>query len=152
LIAGNVLDEPSTLPSNCYDVILLKHFLDRCMWNATQTIQILKSCHAALVQSSGIFIIAEAVLPDIGAASNADRDNSHSDKVDSSSSSTDDAAAAASAASLSLSMDAMYMMVGREGQRTLQEWRDVAQASGFVIEHVQHTHIPSCSILQLRKK
>jgi precorrin-6B methylase 2 len=132
LIAGNVLDQPSTLPSDC-DVILLKHFLDRCMWNETRTVQILQSCHDALLPS-GIVVIAEAVLPDIGAVTTAAAD------------------AATCAASLSLSMDAMYMMVGREGQRTLQEWRDLAHASGFVISTLQHTNVPSCSILVLRKK
>lgn len=123
MIPGNIFD-PATIP-DC-DAILMKHFLDRCMWDDDESIQILKSCYGALTDQGGILIIAEAVLPDFGRV-NADN-------------------------TLQLSMDALYMLVGREGQRTQADWKHLADASGFEIERIEFTNVPSCSLVILKKQ
>lgn len=123
LVPGNVFD-PTTIPP-C-DVILMKHFLDRCMWDDDETITILKSCYNALHDINGIVIIAEAVLPDYGTVNS---DNS-----------------------LQLSMDALYMLVGRAGQRTVTEWKHLADASDFKIDRIEFTSVPSSSLIILKKR
>jgi isoliquiritigenin 2'-O-methyltransferase len=120
-LPGNIFDV-ATIPS-C-DVILMKHFLDRCMWNDNETIQILLNCHCAL-NPNGRLIIAEAVLPSYGTVS---EDNS-----------------------FPLYMDALYMLVGREGQRTESEWATLARQSSFKIKYIQQTRVPSCSLIVLEK-
>mmetsp|Transcript_23168 Transcript_23168/g.54951 ORF Transcript_23168/g.54951 Transcript_23168/m.54951 type:complete len:578 (-) Transcript_23168:11-1744(-) len=133
LVKGDVFDT-TTIPSNC-DTIIMKHFLDRCMWSQDETIQILQSCHAALTTSSEAptqsspkrVIIAEAILPDYGQVTSQNNQ-------------------------LSLYLDGMYSIVGRERQRTLREWTNLATTTGFVVESVHHTNVPSCSILVLRIK
>ena len=132
LVKGDVFDT-TTIPSNC-DTIIMKHFLDRCMWSEDETIQILQSCHTALAKSSHVstrsttkrVIIAEAILPDYGQVTSQNQ--------------------------LPLYLDGMYSIVGRERQRTLREWTDLATTAGFVVESVHHTNVPSCSILVLRVK
>jgi isoliquiritigenin 2'-O-methyltransferase len=121
-IPGNVFDV-ATIPS-C-DVILMKHFLDRCMWNDRDTIQILMNCHRAL-NPNGTLIIAEAVLPSYGTVT---EDNS-----------------------FPLFMDALYMLVGRESQRTETEWMTLARQSSFKIKYIQPTATPSCSLIVLGKQ
>lgn len=130
LVAGDVFDT-DTIPQ-C-DTILMKHFLDRCMWTEQETIDILKSCQKALSRSysadnekGGKLIIAEAVLPDYGKVT---ADNQ-----------------------LPLYLDALYALVGRKGQRTRQEWECVALAAGFEVDYVQHTNVPSCSLIMLTIK
>jgi SAM-dependent methyltransferase len=118
---GNILDL-STIPS-C-DAILMKHFLDRCMWSEDETIQILRNCHDAL-RPGGTLVIAEAVLPNHG---NATPDNY-----------------------LPLYMDALYMLVGREGQRTEIEWETLAREASFSINQITQTSVPSCSLIELTK-
>ena len=124
LVKGNILDS-STIPS-C-DVILLKHFLDRCMWDEEQSIDILKSCHQALSPSDpdSKVIIAETVVPDIG-----ETDPNQN---------------------IPLYMDALYMVVGRERQRTKSEWQDLANKSGFQVDSITATNSPTCSIIVLTK-
>jgi hypothetical protein len=122
LVPGNIF-EPTTIP--LCDAILMKHFLDRCMWDDDETIKILKSCYGALHDKNGIVVIGEAVLPDYGKI-NADN-------------------------SLELSMDALYMLVGREGQRTETEWKRLAKASGFEIDRIVATNVPSSSLIILKK-
>ncbi len=121
LIGGNVFDITS-IPS-C-DVILLKHFLDRCMWDESETKQILETCHRVL-PNDGHVILAEAVIPDPGDEREDNR--------------------------LQISLDALYMLVGRERQRTESEWRTIAKLAGFQITEIINTKSPSCSLIILRK-
>lgn len=121
--AGDVMD-PSTIPTGC-DIVLLKHFLDRCMWTEEQTVEILQNCHGAL-DPTGTLVIAEAVLPAHGQVSeNGD---------------------------LSLQMDALYMLVGRESQRTETDWQALASKSSFEIQEIKKTNVPSCSLIILKKQ
>jgi hypothetical protein len=142
LVGGNVMD-PSTIPT-C-DTILLKHFLDRCMWTEEETVQVLRSCHAALRNDAGgRVIIAEAVLPNIGdygASKTSDvKNNNHSISIPTTTAAT------------TLSMDALYMLVGREGQRTAAEWDQLASRAGFRIERITPTSVPSCYLLVLEQQ
>lgn len=121
-VKGDILDEAS-IPDA--DVILLKHFLDRCMWDEDQTIQILKTCFAK-IPDDGKVILAEAVIPDF------------EDVKDS--------------PSIEVSLDALYMIVGRERQRTRSEWRHLIHASGFNIEEIIRTSSPTCSLVLLSKE
>lgn len=121
-VSGDVFD-PLTIPT-C-DVILMKHFLDKCMWNDDETIQILQNCYGRL-SDDGLLIIAEAVLPSYGDA--LDDENA-----------------------MPLYMDALYMLVGREGQRRESEWITLARQSSFKIDCIKRTHVPSCSLILLRK-
>lgn len=108
-------------------MILLKHFLDRCMWDEEETVDILKNCHAALCQD-GLLVVAEAVLPDVGETKQIFDQKS-----------------------IPLCMDALYMLVGREGQRTKGEWEDIASQANFEIQQTVTTQMPSCSLLVLQK-
>jgi SAM-dependent methyltransferase len=118
-VPGDVLNA-ATIPS-C-DVLVMKHFLDKCMWTDDETIQILKNCHGAL-NKNGTLVIAEAVLPSYGEVS---EDNS-----------------------MPLYLDALYMLVGREGQRTEAEWETLAHQSSFEIKQMKKTNVPSCSLIVL---
>ncbi len=122
LIGGDVFDMTS-IPS-C-DVIILKHFLDRCMWDESETQQILETCFRVLPKD-GHVILGEAVIPDPG----DERDDNR----------------------LQLSLDALYMLVGRERQRTESEWRNIAQLAGFHIAEIIYTKSPSCSLIILQKQ
>lgn len=122
LVPGDMLDA-STIPS-C-DAIIMKHILDRSMWNEQESIQILKSCHDA-VPSDGIVIIAEAVLPDIGKVNIENQ--------------------------MPLFMDAFYVLVGRGGQRTQMEWSQLVAEAGLQIESFKFTSSPTCSIVVLSKR
>jgi len=135
LVSGNVLS-PDTIP-DC-EVILLKHFCDRCMWFDDQTVEILRSCKTALQRSGQInprtdelqprrkLVIADAVLPDCG---NINEQNE-----------------------LSLYMDTMYMLVGRERQRTRSEWKALGEAAGLRLSGIIETGVPSCSLIVLEPK
>lgn len=132
LIPGNVLDS-DTIP-DC-EVILMKHFCDRCMWFDDQTIEILRSCKTALQRSANNavesttrrkIVIADAVLPDCGKINEANQ--------------------------LPLYLDAMYMLVGRERQRTRSEWKALAEAAGLTLSGVIDTGVPSCSLIVLEPK
>jgi hypothetical protein len=94
------------------------------MWSEDETIQILRNCHDAL-RPGGTLVIAEAVLPNHG---NATPDNY-----------------------LPLYMDALYMLVGREGQRTEIEWETLAREASFSINQITQTSVPSCSLIELTK-
>ena len=133
MVPGNVFDS-QTIPS-C-DVILMKHFCDRCMWTDEETVQILKSCSSALAMDgdadSGKIIIADAVLPDIGYnTQDAVNDNEQQ---------------------LTLYLDALYMLVGRERQRTKMEWEKLANLSNLNLISVHSTNVPSCSMIVMEKK
>ena len=129
LVAGNVLD-PDTIP-DC-EVILMKHFCDRCMWFDDQTIEILRSCKTALQRSGNNskvrrkIVIADAVLPDCGRIDETNQ--------------------------LPLYLDAMYMLVGRERQRTRSEWKSLAEAAGLSLSGVIDTGVPSCSLIVMEPK
>ena len=123
LIGGNILD-PSSVPP-C-DVILMKHFLDRCMWTEEETIRILQTCHGRIPQD-GHVILGEAVIPDFGQA----REGKNRMQV---------------------SLDALYMLVGRERQRTESEWRLITELAGFQVEEIIHTSSASCSLIVLTKR
>jgi len=134
LVPGNVMD-PDSVP-DC-EVLLMKHFCDRCMWFDDQTVEILRSCAAVLERSHRNapedapvvrrkLIVADAVLPDCGT-------------VDSSN-------------DLPLYMDAMYMLVGRERQRTRSEWKALAEAAGLRLAEIVDTGVPSCSLIVLEPK
>jgi len=138
LVPGNVMD-PETIP-DC-EVLLMKHFCDRSMWFDDQTVEILRSCATVLQRSHRSssnsssssnttvrrkLIVADAVLPDCGAI---DESNV-----------------------LPLYMDAMYMLVGRERQRTRSEWKALAEAAGLQLAEVIDTGVPSCSLIVLEPK
>lgn len=122
LVGGDILNA-STVPSS--DVIIMKHFLDRCMWDEEQTIAILKTCHDK-IPYDGTLILGEAVIPDFSKAKPSSR--------------------------LEISLDALYMLVGRERQRTESEWRKLAAASGFKIEERVKTSSPTCSLIVMKKQ
>ena len=103
----------------------MKHFLDRCMWNETETIGILQTCHDKIPQN-GCIVLAEVVIPDFRQAP--------------------------SERCIDVALDAMYMLVGRERQRTEAAWTSFALSSGFVIEEIIRTMSASCSLIILRKK
>ncbi len=124
LIEGDVL-EPSTIPS-C-DVIFMKHFLDRCMWKDEETVKILKSC-ADVIPNDGLIILGDAVIPSI--------DTVHESQCD------DD---------MLLSLDAFYMLVGRDRQRTVREWKFLAQRASLKVARII-PGFPSCYLLVLCKK
>lgn len=121
LIGGSIFD-PSSIPQ-C-DVILMKHFLDRCMWDEKQSVEILQTCHSVL-PPDGIVLIGEAVVPDVAKADDSNQ--------------------------LQLYMDALYLIVGRERQRTESEWANLASKAGFQIEKVTATSSPSCYMIVLTK-
>ena len=132
LVPGNVLDS-NTIP-DC-EVILMKHFCDRCMWFDDETIEILCSCKRALQRSEQNaplsttrrkIVIADAVLPDCGRINDTNQ--------------------------LPLYLDAMYMLVGRERQRTRSEWKALATAAGLTLSGVIDTGVPSCSLIVLEPK
>jgi len=133
LVPGNVLD-PNTIP-DC-EVILMKHFCDRCMWFDDQTVEILRSCKTVLERSGSNsqhqqqhpqpprrILIADAVLPDCGTIDASNQ--------------------------LPLYLDAMYMLVGRERQRTRSEWEALASSAGLRLSTVINTGVPSCSLIVL---
>lgn len=122
MVPGNVFD-PNTIPP-C-DVILMKHFCDRCMWNEAETVDILRSCSSALSQN-GTIVIADAVLPDCGLVNETNE--------------------------LALYLDALYMLVGRERQRTKKEWEKLADLADLDIICVESTNVPSCSLIVLEKR
>lgn len=132
LVAGDVFNA-SSIPKG--DIFLMKHFLDRCMWSEDETVQILKNCRQSFFDPGKNaspsnyhqhLIIAEAVLPDVGAL-----DDSTPSQV------------------TSLHMDALYSLVGRERQRTLAEWKLLAQEAGWQIVSLASGLVPSCSVLVL---
>lgn len=134
LVPGNVMD-PDTIP-DC-EVILMKHFCDRCMWEDDQTIEILRSCKTVLQRSGNNIspseestrrkiVIADAVLPDCGRIDETNQ--------------------------LPLYLDALYMLVGRERQRTRSEWKNLAEEAGLTLSGVIDTGVPSCSLIVLEPK
>ena len=107
------------------DVIFMKHFLDKVMWDEEQTIQILSSCRDAL-PDGGQVIIAEAVLPD-------------------------DCSSTTGTNRLHLFIDVLFLLVGREAARTESEWNDLAEKAGLRVDWVTATSAPSCYIIVLSK-
>lgn len=140
LVPGNVLD-PDSIP-DC-EVILMKHFCDRCMWYDDQTVEILRSCTTVLQRSAAKadapslvrrkIVIADAVLPDCGSL----HDTSSTNQLQ---------------LELPLYLDAMYMLVGRERQRTRSEWKALANEAGLTLSGVIHTGVPTCSLIVLEPK
>jgi hypothetical protein len=124
----------------------MKHFCDRCMWTDEETVQILKSCSSALIDTdtdtgtgtgtgtAGKIIIADAVLPDVGYNTQEDAVNNNEQQQ------------------LALYLDALYMLVGRERQRTKMEWEKLASLSNLNLVSVHSTNVPSCSIIVMEKK
>jgi len=121
LVGGDIFD--GNLPP-C-DVIFMKHFLDRCMWNEEQTVKILQSCHDAL-PSNGQLIIAEAVLPD-------------------------DAENATGTNRLHLFIDVLFLLVGRDAARTESQWTMLVEKAGLKIDRITATASPSCYMIVLSK-
>lgn len=121
LFGGDIFQ--GDLPS-C-DVIFMKHFLDKVMWDEKQTIQILSSCRDAL-PDGGQVIIAEAVLPD-------------------------DCSSATGTNRLHLYIDVLFLLVGREAARTESEWSDLAEKAGLRVDWITATSAPSCYIIILSK-
>ena len=107
------------------DVIFMKHFLDKVMWDEMQTIQILSSCRDAL-PDGGKVIIAEAVLPD-------------------------DCSRATGTNRLHVYIDVLFLLVGREAARTESEWSDLAEKAGLRLDWITATSAPSCYIIVLSK-
>ena len=132
LIGGNIFDDVSTLPNDC-NVILMKHFLDRCMWDEKETLLILQTCYNLLPSNSGSnrLVLAEAVIPDPG---------------------PNDDVTTTSQRKMQLTLDALYMFVGRERQRTKTEWITLVSKANFALDEIIHTELPTCSLLVLHKK
>ncbi len=129
LRGGNVMDAAS-LPK-C-DVVFMKHFLDRCMWTEEETVKILETCSSLIPDEDGMIILGEAAIP-----SAADHDKMNkSDK----------------ARDLPIALDALYLLVGRERQRTEKEWESLAKRANLVLDQVIQTGSPSCHLLVLRKR
>ena len=124
LIEGDVM-KPSTIPP-C-DVIFMKHFLDRCMWTEEETVNILKTCSNIISGSNGMIILGEAVIPS-GRNEEANEEG------------------------IRLSLDALYMLVGRERQRTRFEWKDLAERANLQISEIIATSSASCYVLVLTNK
>jgi hypothetical protein len=122
-VAGDLFDA-STVPTDC-DAIFMKHIVF-CEFDDDRSMAILRVCHEVL-PVDGCVIIAEAVLPDLGAA-------------------------ASTSSRLQLTVDVMMMMAGREAAKTRQEWAGIATEAGFDLDSVTETHVPTCCILVLRKK
>ena len=129
LISGDIMDS-TTLPK-C-DVVFMKHFLDRCMWTEEETVTILKTCSEMIPDHEGMIILGEAVIPSAG----TDFTTSSSSKV------IDE---------MPLALDALYMLVGRERQRTEMEWKSLVKRAGLVLDEIIYTQSPSCYILVLKK-
>lgn len=127
LIEGNVMDI-STLPK-C-DVVLMKHFLDRCMWTEEETVKILRTCSRIIPSDEGMIILGEAVMPSVDTTS---EEVSEQDEMP-------------------LSLDALYMLVGRERQRTEMEWKSLAEKANLILDRIIKTPSPSCYILVLKKR
>lgn len=125
LIQGDIM-KPSTIPK-C-DVIFMKHFLDRCMWTEQETVDILKTCAEAVSSGLGMVILGEAVIP-----SAIDESLVHESYEE----------------ELSLSLDSLYMLVGRERQRTKLEWKWLAEKANLTLNDVIFTSSPSCSLIIL---
>ena len=94
------------------------------MWDEKQSVEILQTCHSVL-PPDGIVLIGEAVVPDVAKADDSNQ--------------------------LQLYMDALYLIVGRERQRTESEWANLASKAGFQIEKVTATSSPSCYMIVLTK-
>lgn len=125
LIEGDVL-KPSTIPP-C-DVIFMKHFLDRCMWTEEETIKILKTCSKIISGSpNGMIVLGEAVIP----SAKSEEGNEEG---------------------IRLSLDALYMLVGRERQRTSFEWKELAERANLEFSEIVPTSSASCYILVLKNK
>ena len=107
------------------DVIFMKHFLDKIMWDEKETILILSSCRDAL-PDDGQIIIAEAVLPD-------------------------DCSSASGTNRLHLYVDVLFLLVGREAARTESEWNSLAEKAGLRVDWITATSAPSCYIIVLSK-
>ena len=140
LIGGDIFADLSTLPNDC-NVILMKHFLDRCMWNDKETLQILHTCYKLLppANEKNCLVLAEAVIPDPGSFqdSNGDKINDPVFQMQ---------------RKMQLTLDAIYMYVGRERQRTRSEWVALANEANFVLDEIIHTGLPTCSLLVLHKE
>lgn len=121
LIGGDVFD-PSSLPSS--HVIIMKHFLDRCMWTEEQTVKILQICRDK-IPTDGQIILVEAVIPDFGRVTTENR--------------------------MEVAMDALYMIVGRERQRTLAEWRTLTVRANLNIKDIIRTTSASSSLIILSR-
>ena len=93
------------------------------MLTETETECILKTCYNAL-PNDGVIIIFDAVIPD---------------------------AREEEGKAIQLSLDFLYMLVGRERQRTKEEWRVLVEKTGLTIDEVIDTHIPTCSAIVLTK-
>jgi hypothetical protein len=124
LIEGDVM-KPSTIPQ-C-DVIFMKHFLDRCMWNESESVEILKTCSDAVSHKHGMIILGEAVIP----------------------SANDDYTISRANRGTRLSMDALYLLVGRERQRTSLEWKKLAEKANLNLSAIIPTSSPSCYLIVL---
>ncbi len=124
LIEGDVM-KPSTIPQ-C-DVIFMKHFLDRCMWNESESVEILKTCSDAVSSKDGMIILGEAVIPSMN----------------------DDCKISGADRGTRLSMDALYLLVGRERQRTSLEWKKLAEKANLNLNAIIPTPSPSCYLIVL---
>jgi hypothetical protein len=145
LIEGDIMD-PSTIP--VCDVIFMKHFLDRCMWSEEETVEILKTCAMAVSNDNnnnndddnnnrgGMIILGEAVIPSTGASSSISNELFNGNNED----------------EILLSLDALYMLVGRERQRTIFEWERLAERANLKVNEIIPTSSPSCYIIILTTK
>jgi len=152
LIEGDVM-KSETIPS-C-DVIFMKHFLDRCMWTEEETVQILETCSNSLLDDeNGMIILGEAVIPDRSSCTSTtpcnDNDNANDKKyVDQNTSSL--FTFSQDEKEILFALDALYMLVGRERQRSVTEWILLANKASLQVKEIIPTLSPSCYLIVLKK-
>merc|ERR1712066_577351 len=103
------------------DVMLLKHILRD--WNDEDAVRILKSCGEAITED-GQVIVVDGILPEAGQATENDIAQFNSD---------------------------VLMMTYGGKERTRSELESLAKMSGFKVEKVTPTLLPSCHITVLTK-
>jgi len=117
LVGGNFFDG-STIPKTD-GAIFMKHILHD--WNDADSTKILQACKEALLPG-GKVIIADAVLPDAGEASEL--------KVP------------------QTQLDCLMGVIGGK-ERTKAQWDALAAASGYSVESVMPSPSPACQLLTL---
>lgn len=128
LIEGDMFDH-TTIP--VCDAIFMKHVI-LCDWDEAKSRAVLECCYKALPRN-GLLIIGESLLPDppsLAATAKTTKDDHRS---------------------LPLYVDFFMMIDGRSPSKTQSEWAKFCWQSGFQLEGVQDTLIPTCSILTFRK-
>eukprot|EP00438_Fugacium_kawagutii_P036827 Skav228627 [mRNA] locus=scaffold2037:537361:538500:+ [translate_table: standard] len=119
---GGDMFDVASYPSKL-DAIFMKHILHD--WDDESCISILKACHGALNVGSKVFV-ADAIVPGPGETS--------------------------STLKAQLRLDILMMLLFEAKERTKDQWRSLAEASGFLVESFQASPAPLCQLITLVKK